>query len=808
MAQPAKGTTLRSKLTRQLFIVGLVPLVVIGAVSYVSMSRSVDVFGRGLERSAQAMERRVVGAGLTKSAEEVTAQIDTFVAERVKDVVMWASDPLVIDAALRASAMARAKGWPAYPAIAQDQGAIDRIEAEMKTTRTLDAVPAATQYLKDQLTQSPAFREVFFTERNGYNAAISNRTSDFVQSDEEWWVNAWTKRIDIGSSSQNPLTAKKTEATGARVTYDESAGVWALSISVRIDHPRTGEPLGVMKAVLDVSAVQAIATRAAAKIPGGEVKVLVAATGNVMADTSVGHARKFIMSNEGNLLARRYPPAVALATPGSAASGYMATARESYGTARSLEEVVGYAKSAGKAEGVEGLGWAAVVAQDKTQALAALDELASVQGQFVRQRRTLQALMLGVGALSILAIVAYGAVLARRLSTPIQALSAAAQRVSTGDLSVNVPVRSKDEIGQLTSTFNHTVVRLRSLVQTEADRDDERRKREELQAHIAHFLDTAMEIAEGDLTKRGEVTSDVLGNVVDAVNLAVNELSIVIKDVRTAAGLVATSANEMIASIDQVANGARTQSAEANKVSRAVEDLTVSVRQVAENAESSARAARQALEAAQQGDASVRASLSGMQRIRGEVQAIAKKIKGLADRSLEISEIVTTIDDIAAQTNLVALNAAIEAAGAGEAGARFAVVADEVRKLAERCARAAKDIVVVIKTIQTETHDAVVAMEEGTREVEQGYRMTVQAGDSLQAIAEVSQRSAELAQDISFATQQQVRGAESVSTGVQSIAGVATQTEHSVSDVRKAVDDLVRVADELKGSLARFTLPA
>jgi twitching motility protein PilJ len=413
-----------------------------------------------------------------------------------------------------------------------------------------------------------------------------------------------------------------------------------------------------------------------------------------------------------------------------------------------------------------------------------------------------------VGALSILAIVAYGAVLARRLSTPIQALSAAAQRVSTGDLSVNVPVRSEDEIGQLTSTFNHTVVRLRSLVQTEADRDDERRKREELQAHIAHFLDTAMEIAEGDLTKRGEVTSDVLGNVVDAVNLAVNELSIVIKDVRTAAGLVATSANEMIASIDQVANGARTQSAEANKVSRAVEDLTVSVRQVAENAESSARAARQALEAAQQGDASVRASLSGMQRIRGEVQAIAKKIKGLADRSLEISEIVTTIDDIAAQTNLVALNAAIEAAGAGEAGARFAVVADEVRKLAERCARAAKDIVVVIKTIQTETHDAVVAMEEGTREVEQGYRVTVQAGDSLQAIAEVSQRSAELAQDISFATQQQVRGAESVSTGVQSIAGVATQTEHSVSDVRKAVDDLVRVADELKGSLARFTLPA
>jgi twitching motility protein PilJ len=203
----------------------------------------------------------------------------------------------------------------------------------------------------------------------------------------------------------------------------------------------------------------------------------------------------------------------------------------------------------------------------------------------------------------------------------------------------------------------------------------------------------------------------------------------------------------------------------------------------------------------------VRASLGGMQRIRGEVQAISRRIKSLADRSLEISDIVTTIDDIASQTNLLALNAAIEAAGAGEAGARFGVVADEVRKLAERCGRAAKDIVVVIKNIQTETQEAVVAMEEGTREVEHGYHVTVQAGESLQAIAGVSQRSAELAQDISFATQQQVRGADGVSAAVQSIATVAVQTEQSVTDVRKAIDDLVRVADELTTGLARFTLP-
>jgi twitching motility protein PilJ len=188
------------------------------------------------------------------------------------------------------------------------------------------------------------------------------------------------------------------------------------------------------------------------------------------------------------------------------------------------------------------------------------------------------------------------------------------------------------------------------------------------------------------------------------------------------------------------------------------------------------------------------------------VQSISKKIKSLGDRSLEISEIVNTIEDIASQTNLVALNAAIEAAGAGEAGLRFAVVADEVRKLAERSARATKDIAVLIKNVQSDTQEAVVVMEQGTQEVEAGYRMTVQAGDSLKTIADVSQRSAQLAQDISQATQQQVRGAESVAQAMQSIQTVSAQTERGVLDARRTVDELARLAEELTASLARFKL--
>src|SRR5919109_4102942 len=144
MAQGRRMTTIRSKVTKQMFVVGIMPLLVLAGVAYLTMSHAVDLFDRGLERSAQAMEQRVVGASLSKAAEDVTAQIDAYVEERVKDVGIWASDPLVVEAAVRASAVARGRGWPNYPDVAQDGRTIERLEEEMKATRALNPVPAAT----------------------------------------------------------------------------------------------------------------------------------------------------------------------------------------------------------------------------------------------------------------------------------------------------------------------------------------------------------------------------------------------------------------------------------------------------------------------------------------------------------------------------------------------------------------------------------------------------------------------------------------------------------------------------------------
>jgi twitching motility protein PilJ len=416
-------------------------------------------------------------------------------------------------------------------------------------------------------------------------------------------------------------------------------------------------------------------------------------------------------------------------------------------------------------------------------------------------------LLLAFGGVAALAVAA-GILFARRITKPLEALSAVAERVGRGDLSVTVPVTSRDEVGRLGETFNEAIVRLRSVVQTEAERDEAQRAREELQQNIARFLDTVVEISQGDLTRRGEVTADVLGGVADAINLMVEEIALILTSVRTAAFQVATSSHEMITAAEYMTQGAQAQTREAMSVTTAVEDLTHSVRRIASNAEESAVAAREALEAAQQGDEAVRETLDGMQRIRRGVQTISKRIKSLGDRSLEISAIANTIEDIAGQTNLLALNATIEAAGAGEAGLRFAVVADEVRKLAERAARATKDIAALIKAVQTETQEAIVVTEHGTNEVESGYQIAVQAGTSLKQIAAVARRSAELAQDISLATAQQVRGTDSVAASVHSISSVAMETEQGVLRTRKMIDELVKVSEDLTKSLLRFTLAA
>src|SRR5256714_4214544 len=382
---------------------------------------------------------------------------------------------------------------------------------------------------------------------------------------------------------------------------------------------------------------------------------------------------------------------------------------------------------------------------------------------------------------------------------PVQELAQFSERFATGDPRARAEVNSNDELGYIAENLNRAVARVSKATSNQEASDH-------LQRSITELLTVINQVARGDLTLRGKVTSDALGNVADSINYMLDNFTKVLERVRKAAMEVTACSNNILVAADEMQAGATPQDQEITNTSSAVEELTVSMKQISNKAEASAEAARRAPDAAEQGNRALRDTLEGMQRIRASVQATAKKIKSLGDRSLEISEIINVINDITEQTNLLALNAAIEAARAGEAGRGFAVVADEVRKLAEHSRTATKDIAALIKAIQAETNEAVVVMEEGTKEVEVGAKLADQAGKALEAISSVVRQSAELVQEISLASKQQVRGTEGVANAMQIISNITRQTSQGARQTARTVENMVKLSEQLNEALSQFRI--
>jgi twitching motility protein PilJ len=406
-------------------------------------------------------------------------------------------------------------------------------------------------------------------------------------------------------------------------------------------------------------------------------------------------------------------------------------------------------------------------------------------------------------ALILSALVAI--VIARSISGRLGLLSQGASDLQSGDLSVNVDVGGRDEIGVVAQTFNQTVHTLRGKAE-----DDQRNleRSRSLQHNIGEFLGVAMDVSQGNLTRRGKISNDELGSVVDAFNLMTDEIGGILKDVSKVADQVNRRAQVMNAASSQIVQGAQSQANEANTARVQAEGVSESIRQMATGAAQNAQTAQQTLQASQAGQTAVQDTRNGLDNIRAQMQDLASGIQGLAVRSGEISDVVKTIGGIASQTNLLALGASLEAAGAGDAGLRFMAVADGVRKLAEDAASSAQRVSTLIKSVQLEIQALVSRAEGGAREVEAGYLVAAKAGERLQEIATLAQQSARVAGSISNLAGQQVVGVEEVSQVVQRIASTAGQTESRSVQGQKAADELRALAEQLSTNLSRFQLPA
>lgn len=390
--------------------------------------------------------------------------------------------------------------------------------------------------------------------------------------------------------------------------------------------------------------------------------------------------------------------------------------------------------------------------------------------------------------------------IAQFFSKNLSHIAQIAQLAGSGNYQSRAKVTTKEEIGQMATGFNSMLDYITTaLAKAEGERD-------ELQKRLMVFLVLVSDVGKGDLTKRGEVTADMFGNLADAFNLMIQRFSQLMKQVRESAERVNKSAGTLRDGAGQMAGTAKQQADESTKTLNAVEQLALSMRQVSATAGASSESANQVLQATERGRVAVQETVQDMQSIRSSVQRMSKQVKALGDRSLEISQIVSTIRDIASQTNLLALNAAIEAAGAGEAGARFAVVADQVRKLAESSTGATREIADLVKVIQTETQDAVVAMEHETQAVEAGSASALRTGEVFKEISGIAQRSSELAQTIASAAVSQTASTDQVGLSIKEFAGGTRETQKATDSARATVEDMAKLAEGLTTSVAQFKL--
>jgi twitching motility protein PilJ len=337
--------------------------------------------------------------------------------------------------------------------------------------------------------------------------------------------------------------------------------------------------------------------------------------------------------------------------------------------------------------------------------------------------------------------------------------------------------------------------------------DTQRRESERNQQAILRLLDELSSLADGDLTVQATVTEDITGAIADSINYAVDALRGLVTTINSSAISLDGAARQTQALAQHLAKASGAQSKQIAAATETAGHVAAATEEVSGNAERASDVARHSVDVAHKGGEAVRRTIDGMNAIRETIQDTSKRIKRLGESSQEIGNIVELINDIAEQTNILALNASIQASMAGEAGRGFAVVADEVQRLAERAATATKQIEVLVRTIQTDTNEAVVSMERSTTDVVGGALLAENAGAALEEIEQVSNQIASLVQNISASSRHQSGAVQNIARNMQVLKEISAQTADSTSATSVAIAKLAELSAGLRKSAAGFRLP-
>jgi twitching motility protein PilJ len=704
--------------------------------------------------------------GVARAAAEAS---DLFLSENIKYAKAVAADEQVVAAAERAAKEAERLGIKTPPS--GDQ--VTRLEAEYKEHRAIRRDSTIDEFLREKQRARGVIERMFFTDKYGLNAGMTQLTEDSVQSDEGWWRETMRSGIYVED-----------------VKFDKPTETFAIEICVSVPSKTEG-PIGVLKVKYNLRDVQDYISRFK-QYESGEAY-------------AISESGRVVLHKEPQLRNLELVDFVARVAPNDSSTLEKALAAvqssqhsgtvfyEGRNPTNKQEEtrLASFWKSKDLNAQSPGFNWTFVVDNAKDEVYAAAYRM-----------------LRGISLAGLIAIIVFGGLalaFVKSFSKKIESLLAATEDVRAGNLDARLDISTNDELEKVAQGFNEMMDRLTEMVHNEKAHNERLRETEQaMEKSLSEFLSIVSSVSDGDLTKRGQAGEDTLGRIIESVNGMLNNFSGMLTEVKQIALSVSSNATEILAASEQIAVGSQRQADEVTNTSSGVEEMAASMTQVSKNAESSAEAARRAADLADFGDRSVRDTSEAMLRIDSAVQQTAEKMKTLGVRSSEISEIIDLIDEIAAQTNLLALNAAIEAAHAGEAGLGFSVVAEEIRKLAERSARATRDVGNLIKSIQTETREALSAMENGMKEVKGGSSLAAEASRALRDISDAVRQSSELMEEISAASEEQARVTTNLAAAMQTISSITLETSAGAHETAQTIQGMVGLSEQLNKAISQF----
>jgi methyl-accepting chemotaxis protein PixJ len=754
------NNTLRRRLLLTILPTVIAPLVVVSAIGY------------------DLVQRRITDRELQKIRENshLTSRVSSlFLAQSFKISHLVASNPLLMAALRSQSQQAEARKLP--------QQDIKVTEAEFKATKLLKSDPMLNGYLQNSLKEAN-LAEMFITERNGFNVAFSNPTSDFVQSDEKWWQNAKNKGRSIDSPE-----------------FDDSAKAVVIAVSQSIEDPSSKQFLGVIKAgviatnldnnIAGYLASSLTGSRLVQTIDSGSSKTIntISAQGSSKEQQEVVGGETLIKASQlldrlaktPNLTPAQTQQQLA-AEPGIS---NVVVDRSQIDNETEATAVLEYQGRIFSLTTIPSTPWVAVASLNVVEVFAPGQELLNIFG--------LTALVLGGVATGVILL------LSRQLSRPLDNLTNTAQQVVDGNLDIQAELAGTLEVQTLAQTFNFLVSRIKALL-------DEQKQLSEssLETAILKLVSDVEGALDGDLTVRANLDSMEMSTVADIFNAIIDNLRDIAIQVRESTGDVNKSLETNAESIHLLSEKAIVEAAEIRNTLGSVEQMMKSIQTVASSANEASVIADTAYTNAQEGSVVMVQTVDSILNLRTTVGETAKKMKRLGESSQKISQVVSLIEEIALKTNLLAINASIEASRAGEQGQGFTVVAEQVGALAEQSAVATREIAQIVAAIQLETQDVATVMDLGTSQVVDSTRLVESSKQRLIQMLEDSQKINNLMHSISEATVSQSATAQDVTQLMQQVTMASEERSTFSREIAYSMQSTSQVAKNLEEKVAQF----